>query len=379
MPKKIKFESFKNHFLVVASNYNFKNKNDISWKDFLNDLEFVYDKKLGFYNITNKKGLLFNFDPKPLLLFGKKNKNFKSSDLEIDFNKIHNYEIINKLVLDIAKLSNYTSSESHSKKRLNDEEVFHDEWADSESSENIDVILCNESITSPEMRYITKKLGSLKGKKILDMGCGLGEASIYFALKGAEVTACDISPKMLHRVTELAKKYDVNVHTHVSSFEKFYYSKLEFFDIIYVGNCLHHVDIYSSLDEIKSYLKKGGIFVSWDPVHYNPVINIYRKMAMNVRTIDEKPLKLKDINFIKKSFDKSETKYFWLTTLIIFVFMYLFQKKDPNKIRYWKNIVYEGEKWKWLYLPLSAFDKLFYTIFPPSRLLSWNVVIYCTK
>ena len=102
-------------------------------------------------------------------------------------------------------------------------------------------------------------------------------------------------------------------------------------------------------------------------------------MAMNVRTVDEKPLKLKDINFIKNSFDKSETKYFWLTTLIIFVFMYLFQKKDPNKIRYWKNIVYEGEKWKWLYLPLSVFDNLFYTIFPPSRLLSWNVVIYCTK
>ncbi len=379
MPKKIKFESFKNHFLVVASNYDFKSKDDVSWKDFLNNLEFIYDKHSGFFNIKNKSGLIFNFDPGPLLLYGKKNKNFDISNFEIDFNKTHNFEIINNLVLDVAKLSNYSSTKDLSQKRLDDEEVFHDEWAESESSENIDVILCNESITSPEMRYITQKLGNLKGKKILDMGCGLGEASIYFALKGAEVTACDISPKMLDKVTDLAKKYNVEVNTHVSSFEKFHYYQSEFFDIIYVGNCLHHVDIYSSINEIKIYLKKGGIFVSWDPVHYNPVINIYRKMAMKVRTIDEKPLKLKDINFIKKNFTKSETKYFWLTTLIIFVMMYFFQKKDPNKIRYWKNIVYEGEKWKWLYIPLSLLDKFFYVIFPPLRLLSWNVVIYCKK
>ena len=77
-------------------------------------------------------------------------------------------------------------------KSLETEEVFHDEWANSENVEDVDVITTNEAITAPEMRYITKKMGDLKGKKVLDVGCGLGEASVYFALQGADVTATDL-------------------------------------------------------------------------------------------------------------------------------------------------------------------------------------------
>ena len=43
------------------------------------------------------------------------------------------------------------------------------------------------------MRHISKVLGDLNGKTLLDIGCGLGEASVYFAIRGAEVTSRDIS------------------------------------------------------------------------------------------------------------------------------------------------------------------------------------------
>ena len=38
--------------------------------------------------------------------------------------------------------------------------------------------------------------------------------------------------------------------------------------------------------------------------------------------------------------------------------MYFFQRRDPNKERFWKKIVDEGDRWKFLYLPLVLIDKI---------------------
>ena len=54
------------------------------------------------------------------------------------------------------------------------EEEFHDGWAINEAPSDIDVFEANEVCTAPEMRYITKYLGNLDGKSILDIGCGGG-------------------------------------------------------------------------------------------------------------------------------------------------------------------------------------------------------------
>ncbi|MBL0033466.1 MAG: class I SAM-dependent methyltransferase [Bacteroidetes bacterium] len=48
---------------------------------------------------------------------------------------------------------------------------------------------------------------------ILDLGCGAGENSVYFTLKGANCIATDYSDGMLHVVDELAARYNVKVKT----------------------------------------------------------------------------------------------------------------------------------------------------------------------
>ncbi|MGK0386614.1 MAG: hypothetical protein ACI849_001232 [Patiriisocius sp.] len=102
---------------------------------------------------------------------------------------------------------------------------------------------------------------------------------------------------------------------------------------------------------------------------------MYRSMAMEVRTEDEHPLKNKDLQLFRKNFQNVETKYFWFTTLIIFILMYLVQRKNPNKIRFWKAVVEDGDKWAWLYKPLARFDNFILKIFPFLKPLCWNVVI----
>ncbi len=51
-----------------------------------------------------------------------------------------------------------------------------------------------------------------------------------------------------------------------------------------------HFESDTDLKTIEAMHKYGGSFVSWDPILYNPLINIYRKLATEVRTKDEHPL-----------------------------------------------------------------------------------------
>ena len=77
-------------------------------------------------------------------------------------------------------------------KILDKEESFHDDWARSIQPHEVMVDEFFEACTAPENRLIMKKLGDVSGKKILELGAGLGEASVYFAKRGAEVIATDI-------------------------------------------------------------------------------------------------------------------------------------------------------------------------------------------
>jgi SAM-dependent methyltransferase len=267
-----------------------------------------------------------------------------------------------------------TSHDTRDAARKHAEEVFHDEWAASTDITKINVRKMNEACTAPEMRYIKNALGDLNGRTLLDVGCGLGEASVYFALLGANVTASDISPGMCDAARRLAEHNGATIKTHVSASEDLGFSADTKFDIIYTGNTLHHVDINATMPLLLKHLEPNGTFVSWDPVAYNPAINYYRRHAMDVRTEDEHPLRLKDIKSIRSNFVKSHVRWFWLSTLIIFIIMKFIQRRDPNKERYWKKIIEEAERWECIYYPLELLDKIL-LILPFFRPLCWNAVI----
>jgi|GEM_PF-314477 len=259
--------------------------------------------------------------------------------------------------------------------RKHAEEHFHDEWAASEDVAKINVRHRNEACTAPEMRHIRKQLGDLHGRTLLDVGCGLGEASVYFALEGAAVTATDISPGMCEATQRLAAANHAALTTHVSAVEDLGFRADQRFDIIYIGNTLHHADIAATLDKILPHLKPDGVFVSWDPVAYNPIINIYRRVATKVRTDDEHPLRLRDIRAIRSRFQNSEVKWLWLTTQLIFMLMVVVQFRSPNKERFWKKVIDEADAWAWLYRPLAALDRGLIAVLPFLGALCWNVVI----
>lgn len=100
MPKKIKFESFKNHLLINASNTNLitdKNK----WKTFIKNLNFKYEGKDFVISSKDNKELIlrFNINNAKFYVRGDLNNIQNSSEDSI---KIYNKEFFNSIVKILA-------------------------------------------------------------------------------------------------------------------------------------------------------------------------------------------------------------------------------------------------------------------------------------
>jgi SAM-dependent methyltransferase len=391
MPKKIKFESFKYRFLIAAqeSRRLAAPIGQPRWEDFIRSLDFSYDNGTASISWT---------DPAPAALtvplneprfylrgdteqYVARQRASSLMDTE-DRVKRENDIYFRQLVMRVAQSAGYadsTTGRPEDERRLGNERAFHDAWAAIEDIGSIDVRAVNEACTAPEMRFIVQRLGNIRGKRLLDIGCGLGEASVYFALLGAEVTSSDLSQGMLDAACRLADAHNTRVTPYLAAAEDLRLPANTWFDIIYAGNLLHHVDIDQTLSRIALHLAPGGRVVTWDPLAYNPIINVYRSIATEVRTPDEHPLTRRDIRLFRKHFRVVETRYFWLTTLLIFLVMAVVQRRNPNKERFWKVVVQEGHRWRWLYSPLEKLDRILLWLFPPLRLLCWNVAIVAAR
>lgn len=258
------------------------------------------------------------------------------------------------------------------------ESDFHDAWASGTDINSIDVVAAFESPTAVENRFILSLLLPLRGKRVLDVGAGLGESSVYFALQGAFVTCTDLSAEMVRTAIALGERHGVKLEGVVSAAENLNV-QAETYDIAYVANTIHHVGDKAALfGQLERALKPGGLFVSIDPLRYNPIIEVYRRMATAVRSEDESPLSFSVLQLARGFFTDVHHREFWLSSLVLFLKYYLIDRVHPNEDRYWKRILHETEKSLWWWLPLRAVDERLGRI-PLLRRMAWNMVMWGRK
>ncbi|MBW4419563.1 MAG: class I SAM-dependent methyltransferase [Myxacorys californica WJT36-NPBG1] len=261
---------------------------------------------------------------------------------------------------------------------LRREQDFHDQWASTIDIDGIQVRDYFEACTAPENRFILRQLGDVRGKYLLDLGCGAGENSVYFAQLGARCVATDYSPGMVEVATKLAARNGVHVEGKVINAMAIDFPD-NTFDIIYASNLLHHIPHPKvTLREMHRVLKPGGKACFWDPLKHNPVINVYRRMATEVRTEDETPLDINLVNYIKSLYSQTNYDTFWLASLWIFLRFYLIEKVNPNEERYWKKIIVEQARLEKTYLRLEKLDKILKKL-PLMKRMAWNLAVVATK
>ena len=103
-------------------------------------------------------------------------------------------------------------------------------------------------------------LPDLKGLRILDLGCGMGDDCMEYIRRGAkEVTGTDISEKMLHEAKE--KNAHPNITYIRMPMEDLYKLEGEY-DLVVSSLAIHYVEDYKGvLKNVYRLLKTGGEFV----------------------------------------------------------------------------------------------------------------------
>ena len=125
-------------------------------------------------------------------------------------------------------------------------------------------------------------LGDVAGLDLLDLGCGMGEESIYFATLGAWVTAIDISEVGIATLKRRALHCRLPIRAYEmrcdpTSFED------ESFDRIHGMGILHHACIEAALAETWRLLRPGGIAVFLEPIGDHAGIEALKRFMMKRR------------------------------------------------------------------------------------------------
>lgn len=157
------------------------------------------------------------------------------------------------------------------------------------------------------------------GSRVLEYGCGPGSRAFHLARHGATVTGIDISPVAIDLAREEARAEGLEERL---DFRVMDAEHLQFddggFDMVCGTGILHHLDLERAYAEVGRMLAPGGRGVFTEPLGHNPAINLYRARTPELRTVDEHPLKVADLELARRMFEDVEERYFILTSLAAF-------------------------------------------------------------
>jgi 2-polyprenyl-3-methyl-5-hydroxy-6-metoxy-1,4-benzoquinol methylase len=199
------------------------------------------------------------------------------------------------------------------------ESDFFDQMVEKQTARPLDVLTV-ERYRATQRSWFNKEfrfrlMGDLRGKRVLDVGCGDGTNAMLMARFGARVTGLDISPRSIELCNRRAELEGVGAST------RFICSPLETadliehsFDIIWGDGVLHHLipELEGVMHKLVGCAKPGALFVFSEPVCLSPLMRRLRKRIPihTDATPNERPLERAELETIQRYLPDLEMRWF---------------------------------------------------------------------
>lgn len=163
------------------------------------------------------------------------------------------------------------------------------------------------------LEYAFHLLVDVRGKTVLDLGCGKGENIIPLLENGAHVIGIDISPDLIaiaqKRLNDANREASLTVG---SAYETGLPD--ESVDVIFCIALIHHLDIKLVRDEAWRVLRKGGVIILSEPVRFSKAYAWVRNLLPAHEDVSEfeHPLTREELAIMTQPFSVQETRYFRL-------------------------------------------------------------------
>lgn len=162
--------------------------------------------------------------------------------------------------------------------------------------------------------FMFRLAGNLRGKRVLEVGCGEGVASVQLAYCGADVDAVDLSPVSVDVGRRRAEATGVAVNFRVADVTRDDLAAPGTYDVVWCDLILHHLtdSLAAVMDGVLRWLRPGGLFIAREPVAYAGWLKAVRGLVpVKVdATPDEQPLRAAEVATIAARFPDLRRRYF---------------------------------------------------------------------
>ena len=206
-----------------------------------------------------------------------------------------------------------------------DAEHFDAHWQSEFASGKISLVVPPDDVMwtrdlGRSLRVTFDWLGDVRGKRVLELGCGPGDYTVMLARRGAHVTALDLA---LSSLTITQHRAAANAAANRIAVAWMPAESLAFpdhtFDLVVGFGLLHHADPATLAPEIRRVLKPGGRALFREPLGTNPILEFARghlPYRGKHHSANEHPLTDAHIRAVGQAFRATRLRSFYLFSMI---------------------------------------------------------------
>jgi len=195
------------------------------------------------------------------------------------------------------------------------------------------------SDTAYALEYAFHLLGDVRGKNVLDLGCGTGENLIPLMRRGAHVVGMDISPELIALAQQRIRTACVDATLSVGSA---YETGLpdRSVDVIFCIALIHHLDISAVRNEMRRILARGGVIILSEPIRFSAIYNRMRHLLPARENVSnhEHPLTRDELATFTEHFKVEGMRYFRVPLLPLmdwFLPLNILERKEAWELDRW--------------------------------------------